>query len=546
MKLTTHQEDYIYSMLQALEKQYNGTIKELAEITAVSEETFKEFTKDMAEMVLDGTINENMLLKLSTQQQKHYIERIQEEIKNNINKEYELQKQMIEDELLTQGMNYEAYKQITLNGSVTMRPMKDMGKYLEIVNKKVNGLDWSERLWNSKKHTVKELNKAIKDLGKGYATMSEVKKRVRQTQNTSTYNVNRLVRNELCRVQSEVNEKFDKENEIEYQLFMAKMDNRTSCICKELDGKTFRTDDPKKPIPPNGTHIQCRSVLTGIPHKDWRPKNRRDKRDGKNEIIPYTTWEKENAIKVKNKKVITKGEEVKNNFINKHIPEEYHETINNQLAGARPKEVKLLEKFEEKIKFEDMNYKSGAFFSPSGNYIKLDIKEVANESGREQPFSTLWHELGHLIDCNAEKESNWGLLTERVGKSYLKALENDMVNFKDKMKALLLAEDKDRKIYTDTIQKYIRYHSEYKDVAPAISDTLHGASGGTYHMGYGHFSRGYWNKKNKANRVGEAFANMFQIFINGTKKDVEQLKEIFPTGVEEYEKIIDMILEEKE
>lgn len=541
MKLTTHQEDYIYSMLQAVNGQYKDTLKRLETINRLSDTSFKKFTQRMAEMVLDSTIDENLLLKMSTQQQKHYIERIQAEIKENINKEYELQKQMIEDELLTQGMNYEAYKQITLNGSVTMRPMKDMGKYLEIVNKKVNGLDWSERLWNSKQHTVKELNKAIKDLGKGYATMSEVKKRVKQTQNTSTYNVNRLVRNELCRVQSEVNEKFDKENEIEYQLFMAKMDNRTSCICKDLDGKTFRTDDPKKPIPPNGTHIQCRSVLTGIPHKDWRPKNRRDKRDGKNEIIPYETWKKENAIKVEAREVKPANEEPKYNFINKHLPEKYHDIVTEQLDGAREKEVKFLEKYSDKIKFTDLNYKNTAHFSPSGNYIKLDIRKTFRDEGRRRQMGTLWHELGHLLDFNADTQNKWAMASDTYGESYLKALQKDARELRKKVKGILEEEHGKGSGTNGNIQTYIQYYMGYENIACGISDTLHGATSGKNHMGFGHFSRGYWTRENK---LAEAFANMFQIFINGTKQDLEDLRTIFPTATEEYTKLIDKLLED--
>lgn len=295
MKLNKFQEDYVYNTIQAVASQFDGMLKFLSEITQLSEDSFNQFTGKLAKMIFDGTVEEDVL-KLSPRLQKKYFESIKEEMKEVFEEEYKAQKKNIEYQLLTDAINYDLYKGYMLNADFNMNPLENMKDYLDIVNAKVNGKDWSDRLWASKKETMEDLNKMVKKLGKGYVTLSEVSKSVRKYQDKNTYAVKRLVRNELVRVQSGVNEKFDKDNGIEWQLFMATLDSRTSDICRSFDGRSFRINDPNKPIPPDGTHIQCRSCLVGIPDKDWRPATRRDNETG--EIIPYKAWKEENEVKI--------------------------------------------------------------------------------------------------------------------------------------------------------------------------------------------------------------------------------------------------------
>jgi SPP1 gp7 family putative phage head morphogenesis protein len=48
--------------------------------------------------------------------------------------------------------------------------------------------------------------------------------------------------------------------------FVATLDRRTTPICRSLDGKVFRYDDPTAPRPP--LHFQCRSII--IPVINWQ------------------------------------------------------------------------------------------------------------------------------------------------------------------------------------------------------------------------------------------------------------------------------------
>ena len=97
----------------------------------------------------------------------------------------------------------------------------------------------------------------------------------------------------MTRVQAQTNELWAKKHDIQYQLFMATLDHKTSKRCRGYDGKVYSIDDANKPIPP--LHPNCRSDLISIPNKDWRPKGRFDNLNKKNvNWQTYEEWLKEN------------------------------------------------------------------------------------------------------------------------------------------------------------------------------------------------------------------------------------------------------------
>lgn len=302
MKITQTQQDYVFNVIKALEGQFNSVEEGLRETINQSEEDFSKFTGYIAQMVFDGTVEED-ILKLPKRLQKQHFDTINSFIQQTFKDEYAREHRQIQDTLLEKAINLDLYREMTLNSNFNMESMPDTNKYLSIVNTEVDGKLWSDRLWTNKALIQDTLMTTIKKLGMGHITIADAKRNIQQAGQRKSYETARLVRNELARVQSQVNEEFDKSNNVQWQLFMATLDNRTSSMCKTLDGKTYRIDDKNKPIPPLGTHVNCRSTLVGIPDKDWRPKSRRDKRDGKNEIIPYETWKTENEVTVINNEV---------------------------------------------------------------------------------------------------------------------------------------------------------------------------------------------------------------------------------------------------
>lgn len=166
---------------------------------------------------------------------------------------------------------------------------KDLNK---IINATIEGKNYSDRLWNNKNRVAKVLKKEIKDFLQGKTNVNEIEKIIKDRFNANAFNTKRLVRNEVGRVQHEVNEKWAKDNGIEYQIFDSTLDGKTSDICQHLDGTVYEVDDPSKRIPNVNTHINCRSCLISLPNKDYKLRMRIDNETKKGiNWITYKEWE---------------------------------------------------------------------------------------------------------------------------------------------------------------------------------------------------------------------------------------------------------------
>lgn len=169
---------------------------------------------------------------------------------------------------------------------------KDLEK---IINKAIKGKKYSDRIKGNKEKIAKILRKDIKDFLEGKTSVNDIRKKIKDLYNNNAKATKILVRNEIGRVQAGVNELWAEEYNIEWQLFDATLDGKTTEICQRYDGQVFRKDDANKPIPNVNTHICCRSCLIALPSKDYRPKTKMDNET--KEHIPYTTYKEWKANK---------------------------------------------------------------------------------------------------------------------------------------------------------------------------------------------------------------------------------------------------------
>lgn len=146
----------------------------------------------------------------------------------------------------------------------------------DIVNQNIKSELWSDRLWTNKKALNKDLRKELYDLIDGKTDVNQISQRVSMKYRRSYSEARRLVRNEGTRVQSAVNDEWAERRGVEEQIYTATLDNRTTGLCRNLDGTIYKRDDPAKPKIPDDTHINCRSVYVDIPYEGWRPKKRYD------------------------------------------------------------------------------------------------------------------------------------------------------------------------------------------------------------------------------------------------------------------------------
>lgn len=167
-----------------------------------------------------------------------------------------------------------------------------------IINRTVVGESWSNRLYGNKQAVAKKLQTDIYDFLYGRTNQDTMIKNINRDFDINKSTTTRLVRNEVARVQTEVNEVWmeDHKEFIPSVMWSATLDSKTSSICQEFDGQVWDRDS-KHPKPVQDSHINCRCCLVALPSPDWKPTDRRDNETG--EIINYQSykqWKEKNNL----------------------------------------------------------------------------------------------------------------------------------------------------------------------------------------------------------------------------------------------------------
>lgn len=127
------------------------------------------------------------------------------------------------------------------------------------------GGSFSDRIWSNKNALLTQLNQIIpQEFVRGRGP-NEVAKTLSDKLGTSFNNAVRLARTEINNISNQATHKAYVESGIveEYE-FLATLDNRTSEICRELDGKVFKLSEAQTGINLPPMHPYCRS--TTVPH----------------------------------------------------------------------------------------------------------------------------------------------------------------------------------------------------------------------------------------------------------------------------------------
>lgn len=206
--------------------------------------------------------------------------------------------------------------------------------------------------------------------------------RIRKRIDVAASSARRLVRTETAYIYEQATAEAYQECGIEQYEFLATLDNRTSPICQELDGKVFNIKDavPGKNYPP--MHPNCRS--TTVCHFDndkvtWRIA--KDK-SGKYYEVPsdmtYREWEKVEAGLNKNADFVIKAYDGGQNITNERI------AIYQAVAAVPEKVRKALDETKCIV---------GKYSNSMYDYDN-DIMYIAKGAGR----TDVLHEIGHLVD----------------------------------------------------------------------------------------------------------------------------------------------------
>lgn len=133
-----------------------------------------------------------------------------------------------------------------------------------------DGKIFSTRVWQSTENLISALNDDFIHLVTTGKNPSELRNKLMEMVNDNVKNkraaVNKLIRTEVCHIQTAAAEKRYKDDGLEEYVFLGREEHELGCDCKKLNGKVFRFDDPKAPRPP--LHPNCRCRIAPVPKSD--------------------------------------------------------------------------------------------------------------------------------------------------------------------------------------------------------------------------------------------------------------------------------------
>lgn len=473
----------------------------------------------------------------------------------------------------------------------------DDKKIRKVLNNSWSGKNYSQRIWKNTDKLAKLIKNEITDGFHRGVSINKMAKLVQQRMNVGKYEATRLVRTEMNYVQNQAALDSIKDADMKYYIFMATLDKKTSTVCRAHDRKVYPVDSatPGTNMPP--LHPHCRSTIAGnlTDYDTGRGKRSARDKNGKRIIIPaamnyddyykiyieesmsFSEWEKANKKpKTKKNDIIKTGNY--NNPIAKAIDKKHYDKLYEILNKSTEKNAKdVWVKLESKINIDTVHGRpNGAYASSKG--INLNIDFVAQGNTIKQPYQTLYHEGGHVLDLYLGHYFGYEIPYISSGYkngAFIKALKDDvetLVKNRDKQlklefKKRLINNELDwfkqngyLGIWHDKIPSNFKYRKEfaYKSIEKElreipkinrgnVSDIFQGATKAKIDAGIGHGGATYW-KQRTYNGIEwglgtEAFAEFMDSML-ANSGSLEQMKKYLPTAYKIINEILEFILNE--
>ncbi|MBS5822415.1 MAG: minor capsid protein [Clostridium argentinense] len=281
----------------------------------------------------------------------------------------------------------------------------DKSKLEKIISKPwaADGKNFSDRIWNNKSKLVNELHTELTQMAILGKSPDDAIKNIANKMRTSKSNSGKLVMTESAFFSSASQKDAFNDLGVEKFEIVATLDNHTSEICQELDGKVFDMKDYESGVTAPPFHVWCRT--TTVPYFDDEfnigERAARDE-DGKTYYIPsnitYPQW-KEKFVDGGDKSgldVVDSDDIIKDETINRF------KNIYNEWDGKNIKEFATNIVNSENITLNVQRHQlSGANGQCQLYYNNAEMKILSYELDsndnrrKEYQIKTVFHELFH-------------------------------------------------------------------------------------------------------------------------------------------------------
>lgn len=326
-----------YAGQSGLDREMMERIINSADLKQLINQVKKESGKDITEQVMrnyKGRINRLQALQLRLQAKA-------EQLTNKVENAATATLKSVTEQSYRRTM-YDIGKAENFN-SASFATLDDRTIDQMLKTKWVANGNYSQRIWKNENQLVNKLDSLLTRgamTGMSYERMSM---ELRQSFQTEKYKADRLIRTEMAYFHNEAEKECYEDLGIDQYIYIATLDDRTSEVCRDLDGKVFKTKDGQagKNMPP--MHPNCRST-TGPYYDDdnieeWTRRARND--EGKNEVIKYKTYREWEADLAKQGKTPGPIKGMEPNDYNKEQYERYTKVLGDMVPGTLEEFVKL-------------------------------------------------------------------------------------------------------------------------------------------------------------------------------------------------------------
>ncbi|MDO4728446.1 MAG: minor capsid protein [Bacteroidota bacterium] len=400
-----------------------------------------------------------------------------------------------------------------------------------------DGKSFSDRIWEDKHRLINTLHTEMTQAFIRGDSLDRLTNKIAEKMNVSKANAARLVYTESAAYASKARLKTYEDLELEKYEIVATLDNRTSEICRSMDGKIFYLKDYEVGVTAPPFHVRCRT--TTAPYFDDGEGERaaRNEETGKTEYVPanttYKEWKKKYVVE----------ENVRTGYnIKEKLDTEQGKVLDNILDNAPVEFKNVWNAYKDEFKIIDFveNLKDGyPHYNDELQGMYITKKDLMGNSTWLKPFEMFFHEAGHQLDhvINLKKLKGFeGYYISDVWRSIKyknftlgKMLE---VEYRDYIKAIKGDKDlSDLEIFKIIKDKY---KNKSANSIKELSDLFSGLSKGSFNLGFGH-RRAYWENIPVSK---EAFAE-FTSSLATNPESLELMKEVFPKSYEIYLEILE-------
>lgn len=230
-------------------KDIEGYLKELKQYENVNLEKYKKIKLELETLATRSRISRLESLVVQTNQviNKQKFEE-EKEVTNYVKNVYETTFKSFQED-------------IGLKRANTILPLNQIERAIQYP---WSGENFSERIWSNRDKLSRVLKKEITQSLIQGVNPQKLNKRIREQMGSGYKETQRLVRTELNHALNEATKIAYEEDDIEEYEFLAEIDNRTSAICKELNGQIFKVKDAVVGVNYPSMHPNCRSTTMPV------------------------------------------------------------------------------------------------------------------------------------------------------------------------------------------------------------------------------------------------------------------------------------------